>query len=178
METSRLRSASSTFCSRRTSRRCRTKFPPPARSDEQPDDRRHRFPPGQRGNVLSYYETVAGGMGARPSLAGLSAVHTHMTNSSNTPAEALRVCLSAACAEYRIRRGSGGQRAERRRRGGPRDQTLAAAPCLLADRRRRGPYGLHGGAGGTTGKATVFARVATISAIIARAGSDRKEPGN
>ncbi len=51
------------------------------------------------GEPFTYYETIAGGMGARPGKAGVSGVHTHMTNSLNTPAEALRVCLSSARAD-------------------------------------------------------------------------------
>src|SRR6185295_13457820 len=56
---------------------------------------------------FSYYETVAGGMGARPLNDGLSAVHTHMTNSLNTPAEALEYAYPLRVREYRIRKGSG-----------------------------------------------------------------------
>ena len=53
--------------------------------------------PGGSGREFSYYETVAGGMGARPELDGMSAVHTHMTNSLNTPAEALEYAYPLAC---------------------------------------------------------------------------------
>jgi N-methylhydantoinase B len=118
--------------------------------------------PGSRaGNAVrefSYYETVAGGMGARPSLAGLSAVHTHMTNSLNTPAEALEYAYPLRVREYRIRRGSGGKGKHRGGDGIVREiETLAPARMsLLADRRRRGPYGLHGGADGTPGKAAII----------------------
>jgi N-methylhydantoinase B len=61
------------------------------------------------GQEFSYYETVAGGMGARPSLDGMSGVHTHMTNSLNTPAEALEYAYPLRVREYRLRRGSGGE---------------------------------------------------------------------
>ena len=67
------------------------------------------------GSEFSYYETVAGGMGARPDVDGMSAVHTHMTNSLNTPAEALEYAYPLRVREYRIRTGSGG---EGKRRGG------------------------------------------------------------
>src|SRR6185436_21889 len=61
------------------------------------------------GAEFSYYETVAGGMGARPSLDGMSATHTHMTNSLNTPAEALEYAYPLRVRQYRIRKGSGGR---------------------------------------------------------------------
>src|SRR5439155_4591968 len=58
------------------------------------------------GLEFSYYETVAGGMGARPVADGMSATHTHMTNSLNTPAEALEYAYPLRVREYRIRKGS------------------------------------------------------------------------
>ncbi len=61
------------------------------------------------GQEFSYYETIAGGMGARPSLDGMSGVHTHMTNSLNTPAEALEFAYPLRVREYRLRPGSGGR---------------------------------------------------------------------
>src|SRR6266536_3964128 len=64
---------------------------------------------GTNSREFSYYETVAGGMGARPAHDGLSAVHTHMTNSLNTPAEALEYAYPLRVREYRIRKGSGGK---------------------------------------------------------------------
>jgi len=69
----------------------------------------------QQSREFSYYETVAGGMGARPHQDGLSALHTHMTNSLNTPAEALEYAYPLRVREYRIRKGSGG---EGKHRGG------------------------------------------------------------
>src|SRR6266849_8510217 len=99
------------------------------------------------GNEFSYYETVAGGMGARPEHAGLSAVHTHMTNSLNTPAEALEYAYPLRVREYRIRKGSGCLGKCRGGDGVIREiEILAEARMsLLADRRRNAPYGLHGG---------------------------------
>ena len=61
------------------------------------------------GKEFSYYETVAGGAGARPTLDGMSGVHTHMTNSLNTPAEALEYAYPLRVREYCLRRGSGGK---------------------------------------------------------------------
>ena len=60
------------------------------------------------GEPFAYYETIAGGMGARPDRAGVSGVHTHMTNSLNTPAEALEYAYPLRVTEYSLRKGSGG----------------------------------------------------------------------
>ena len=68
-----------------------------------------------RHRPFAYYETIAGGMGAGPEHDGQSATHTHMTNSWNTPVEALEHQLPVRIREYSIRNGSGGYGA---RRGG------------------------------------------------------------
>ena len=68
---------------------------------------------------FAYYETVAGGMGARPDRDGASGVHTHMTNSLNTPIEALEYAYPLRLKKYCYRRGSGGVgNIPRRRRTG------------------------------------------------------------
>jgi N-methylhydantoinase B len=107
---------------------------------------------------FSYYETVAGGMGARPTQEGMSAVHTHMTNSLNTPAEALEYAYPLRVREYRIRKGSGGNGKHRGGDGVIRElETLAPARMsLLADRRKHGPYGLAGGEDGKCGNAAII----------------------
>jgi N-methylhydantoinase B len=107
----------------------------------------------RNGQEFSYYETVAGGMGARPMLDGMSGVHTHMTNSLNTPAEALEYAYPLRVREYRLRKGSG---AEGKQRGGDGvvreiETLVPARMSLLADRRKRQPYGLSGGADGAAG---------------------------
>jgi N-methylhydantoinase B len=113
---------------------------------------------GDTAREFSYYETVAGGMGARPDHDGLSAVHTHMTNSLNTPAEALEYAYPLRVREYRIRKGSGGKGKHRGGDGVIREiETLAPARMsLLADRRKRGPYGLAGGDDGKPGSAVII----------------------
>ncbi len=110
------------------------------------------------GLEFSYYETVAGGMGARPEEDGMSAVHTHMTNSLNTPAEALEYAYPLRVREYKIRKGSGGKGKHSGGDGIVREiETLAPAHMsLLADRRKRAPYGLSGGDDGSTGTATII----------------------
>jgi N-methylhydantoinase B len=102
---------------------------------------------------VAYYETVSGGMGARPTMDGLSGVHTHMTNSLNTPVEALEHAYPIRVARYSLRRGSGGRGKWRGGDGVIREvRFLAKAQVtLLSDRRKFGPYGLHGGEQGTCG---------------------------
>jgi len=110
------------------------------------------------GAEFSYYETVAGGMGARPSLDGMSATHTHMTNSLNTPAEALEYAYPLRVRRYRINKGSGGKGKHKGGDGSIREiEVLAAARMsLLSDRRKRAPYGLHGGEDGKRGRAFII----------------------
>ncbi len=60
------------------------------------------------GEPFAYYETIGGGMGASGEAGGLSGVHVHMTNTLNTPAEALEYAYPLRVVEYSIRRGSGG----------------------------------------------------------------------
>lgn len=114
--------------------------------------------PGFVAREFSYYETVAGGMGARPAMDGMSAVHTHMTNSLNTPAEALEYAYPLRVREYRIRKRSGGKGRHRGGDGVIREiETLVPARMsLLADRRKHGPYGLAGGDEGKPGNASIL----------------------
>jgi len=97
---------------------------------------------------------VAGGMGARPGLDGMSGVHTHMTNSLNTPAEALEYAYPLRVREYRLRKGSGGRGKQRGGDGVVREieALVPSRMSLLADRRKRGPYGLQGGSEGKAGR--------------------------
>ncbi len=112
------------------------------------------------GEPFAYYETIAGGMGARPTKAGVSGVHTHMTNSLNTPAEALEHSYPLRVRQYSLRRGSGGDGKHRGGDGMVREiEVLTAAEVtLLADRRACGPWGLNGGADGLPGRTSVIRR--------------------
>ena len=109
----------------------------------------------RRGEPFAYYETIAGGMGARPTKAGVSGVHTHMTNSLNTPAEALEYAYPLRVREYSLRAGSGGTGKHRGGDGIAREIEVLtdAEVTLLSDRRERGPWGLGGGEDGKPGKA-------------------------
>lgn len=102
---------------------------------------------------VAYYETVSGGMGARPTMDGLSGVHTHMTNSLNTPVEALEHAYPIQVMRYAIRRGSGGRGKWRGGDGVIREFKFLtrAQLTLLSDRRKFPPYGLHGGEPGNAG---------------------------
>ncbi|MEJ2031814.1 MAG: hydantoinase B/oxoprolinase family protein, partial [Deltaproteobacteria bacterium] len=102
---------------------------------------------------FTYYETIGGGMGARPDRDGLSGIHTHMTNTMNTPVEALEHAYPFQVVRYGLRENSGGKG---RFRGG--DGIIRAyrflAPAhvsLLTERRRLPPYGLAGGDPGRPG---------------------------
>ena len=110
------------------------------------------------GEPFAYYETIAGGMGARPTKDGVSGVHTHMTNSLNTPAEALEYAYPLRVRRYSLRPGSGGNGKYRGGDGIVREIEVLTdcEVTLLADRRSRGPYGLSGGSDGAPGKAEII----------------------
>ncbi|MBI2943185.1 MAG: hydantoinase B/oxoprolinase family protein, partial [Candidatus Wallbacteria bacterium] len=95
------------------------------------------------GQPFSYYETIAGGMGARPGAAGLDAVHTHMTNTLNTPVEALELAYPVRVTRYEVRRGSGGRGRHAGGNGVVREiEVLCDAELSISsERRRREPYG-------------------------------------
>ncbi|MEJ2346572.1 MAG: hydantoinase B/oxoprolinase family protein [Gammaproteobacteria bacterium] len=111
---------------------------------------------GARGadGAWDYYETIGGGMGAGAMGGGLDAVQTHMTNTLNTPIEALEMRFPVRVTRYQVRRGSGGRG---RRRGGDgivrEFQFLQPAHAtLLGERRTRSPWGLKGGGAGQPGR--------------------------
>ncbi len=121
------------------------------------------------GNPFAYYETIAGGMGARPNKDGVSGVHTHMTNSLNTPAEALEYAYPIRLRQYSLRSKSGGAGLHVGGHGIVREIEVLtdAQVTLLADRRSRGPYGLASGADGAPGR----------TLIIRRDGAEEELPG-
>ncbi len=102
---------------------------------------------------VAYYETVSGGMGARPTMDGLSGVHTHMTNSMNTPVEALEHAYPVRMLRYSLRPESGGQGKWRGGDGVIRELRFLtkAQITVLSDRRKFPPYGLNGGEPGQRG---------------------------
>src|SRR6185503_5027347 len=102
------------------------------------------------GQPVAYYETVCGGMGARPHLDGISGVHTHMTNSLNTPVEAFEHSYPARVVRYGLRRGSGGTGQSRGGDGVVREIRFLSRThvTVLSDRRNIAPYALSGGSSG------------------------------
>jgi len=108
----------------------------------------------EKSRPFTYYETIGGGMGARPGADGASALHSHMTNTLNTPAEALEYAYPLRVLRYEVRRGSGGRGRFYGGDGIRRDlQVLADAQVtLLSERRRFQPYGLEGGEAGMAGE--------------------------
>lgn len=108
----------------------------------------------EKGTLFAYYETIAGGMGARPDGDGLSALHSHMTNTLNTPIEALEYAYPLRVVRYEIQQGSGGLGKYRGGDGICRDiQVLTDAQVsLISERRKLQPYGLQGGKPGTPGQ--------------------------
>ena len=113
---------------------------------------------GRNGTPFAYYETIAGGMGARPDRNGENGIHTHMTNSLNTPVEVFEHVYPVRVRRYGIRRSSGGTGKYRGGDGVIREIELLVPMQvgMLSDRRRFGPYGLAGGAAGKTGKNEVI----------------------
>jgi N-methylhydantoinase B len=107
-----------------------------------------------RGNQFAYYETICGGGGASASKAGASAVHTHMTNTRNTPIEALEMHYPLRVREYSIREGSGGAGKNRGGDGVVRsvELTSPAQVSIVSERRRHRPPGAAGGNPGAAGR--------------------------
>ncbi len=106
------------------------------------------------GLPFAYYETMGGGMGGGPDGPGLSGIHTHMTNSLNTPIEALETSYPFRIRAYRIRKGSGGRGRHPGGDGLIREIEFLTEGelSLLSDRRTTAPYGLAGGGPGATGQ--------------------------
>ena len=107
------------------------------------------------GRLYSLYETIAGGFGARQNADGVVGVHSNMTNTLNTPVEALEIAYPLRVERYKLISGSGGRGRYRGGLGIRRDITAVdhtARVSLLTDRRKFNPYGLAGGEPGKLGK--------------------------
>jgi N-methylhydantoinase B len=106
------------------------------------------------GRPFVFYETIGGGHGAGPLGDGISGRHSHMTNTRNTPVEALEQELPLHVEAYALRDGSGGGG---RHRGGDGIRRVyrflaAATVTIVSERRRSAPYGLQGGEPGQPGR--------------------------
>jgi len=106
------------------------------------------------GRSFVYYETIAGGQGGRPNGPGMSAVHTAMTNTKNTPIEAFERAFPMRVLRYRLRRGSGGAGLHAGGEGIERDVLLLedVTVSLITERRDTRPWGLDGGEAGASGE--------------------------
>jgi N-methylhydantoinase B/oxoprolinase/acetone carboxylase alpha subunit len=109
---------------------------------------------------FAYYETIGGGMGGALTAPGLDGVHTHMTNSLNTPVEALENYLPLKIRSYGLRRGSGGRGACPGGEGIVREYEFRVPVDLtvISERRRYAPYGARGGEPAAPGRNAVFSR--------------------
>ncbi len=105
------------------------------------------------GGLWAYYETTGGGAGADARSGGINAVHCHMSNTRNTPAEALEYHYPLRVRRSALRDNSGGAGLHPGGSGTVREVELLApaTATLLTDRRERGPYGLAGGDPGMPG---------------------------
>jgi N-methylhydantoinase B len=106
---------------------------------------------------FTYYETIAGGQGACPDSDGPSAVHVAMSNTLNTPVEALELEFPLHAVEYAVRRGSGGDGRHRGGDGVVRELEAEAemSYSVIAERRRHAPKGAAGGEPGARGRSLV-----------------------
>jgi len=120
-----------------------------------------------RDREFAYYETIGGGAGASAQRDGLDAVHTHMTNTMNTPAEALEMAYPFRLLEYAVRVGSGGAGQRRGGNGIVRTYEMLspATVTLLTERRRIAPWPLAGGRAGMAGRN-----------LLLRSGTDQSVP--
>jgi N-methylhydantoinase B len=120
------------------------------------------------GSPFAYYETAGGGMGAGPAGRGLSGVHTHMSNSLNTPVEALEHAYPLRVRRYALRSGSGGKGLHPGGEGLVRELEFLgeAEVTILSERRQAGPRGAMGGGAGSAG-----------SNVLIREGEARLLPG-
>jgi N-methylhydantoinase B len=101
-----------------------------------------------------YYETIGGGQGACPDADGPSGVHVAMSNTLNTPIEALELEFPLRVVEYALRRGTGGSGRHRGGDGVVREfeATAPLSFSLLTERRRHAPPGAGGGEPGAPGR--------------------------
>jgi N-methylhydantoinase B/oxoprolinase/acetone carboxylase alpha subunit len=113
------------------------------------------------GTPFAYYETLGGGMGGRPGSAGLSGIHTHMTNSLNTPVEAMEHDLPVIIRRYRLRETGGGAGKHAGGRGLIREYEFLTdtSVTLLSERRSIQPWGTQGGGPGACGENVMIRKV-------------------
>ncbi|MEM7624002.1 MAG: hydantoinase B/oxoprolinase family protein [Planctomycetota bacterium] len=131
------------------------------------------------GPPFAYYETIGGGIGAGPGQPGGDALHAHMTNTLNTPIEALEHSYPFRVTSYAVRRGSGGRGQAPGGDGIVRRYVFdrPAEVTLLTERRATRPYGLGGGESGRPGEARLVRPDGRSEILPAKCGF-RVEPGD
>jgi N-methylhydantoinase B/oxoprolinase/acetone carboxylase alpha subunit len=123
------------------------------------------------GRAFAYYETAGGGMGGRNGLAGISGVHTHMSNTRNTPIEALEHHLPVRIRTYGLRQGSGGAGRFAGGEGLIREYEMLAktSATVLTERRVGQPYGAQGGSPGSSGRNSIHRIDGSIEVLPSKA---------
>jgi len=131
-------------------------------------------------DTFTYYETIAGGQGACPDANGPTAVHVAMSNTLNTPVEAIELEFPIRVTEYAVRRGSGGEGRFRGGDGVVRElEALAAMDfSLLTERRRHPPPGAVGGAPGARGRNLLLRAPGGRAQALPSKASGFLEPGD
>ena len=119
---------------------------------------------------FAYYETIGGGVGAGPTASGGHGMHVHMSNTRNTPIEALEYNYPIRVIEYRLRRKSGGRGLFRGGDGLTRTVRFQAPVnvTIVSERRKRPPYGLNGGQPGAPGR-NLLTRAGQMSVLPGKA---------
>jgi N-methylhydantoinase B len=115
----------------------------------------------RNGRYFTYYETIAGGFGARRSKNGIDGIHSHMTNTLNTPVEALEIAYPLRIWRYELIQGSGGAGRFRGGTGVRKEYELLADDAtisLMGDRQTNRPWGLFGGESGRPGEYSIRRR--------------------
>ena len=133
-------------------------------------DRRDGDTPG--GRPYSYYETIGGGQGGRPMGPGDDGIQCNMTNTMNTPIEALEITYPLRVERYELREGSAGAGRHRGGNGLVRAVRVLDAEARVSvqcERRRIAPYGLHGGADGKPGRNAVIRADGTVEEVPGKA---------
>jgi N-methylhydantoinase B/oxoprolinase/acetone carboxylase alpha subunit len=123
------------------------------------------------GASFAYYETAGGGMGGRNGLAGINGVHTHMSNTRNTPVEALEHHLPVRIRTYSLRQGSGGAGHYPGGEGLIREYEVLThtSATVLTERRVGRPYGAQGGEPGASGRNSIIRANGSVEPLPSKA---------
>jgi N-methylhydantoinase B/oxoprolinase/acetone carboxylase alpha subunit len=123
------------------------------------------------GKPFAYYETAGGGMGGRNGLPGISGVHTHMSNTRNTPVEAFEQAFPLRIRTYKLRTDSSGAGQYPGGEGLIREYEalVETSATILTDRRESQPYGAQGGGPGGSGRNSILRVDGSVERLPAKA---------